>query len=374
MRWLHDTIHWSIFYPEPEIPIMAHDLARLLVQPRLACELSLRAWNDLLPQARHHGMLGLLAERLDTLGALPGLPLPVRPHLEAALTTARENQRMVCWEVNRIRRALADTDVPITLLKGAAYLLAGLPMAQGRLVSDVDILIPRASLDTVEQTLLSQGWAMLKQDDYDQQYYRRWMHELPPLRHKLRGTVVDVHHNILPETSRLHPDPTQLLAASEELEPGLRVLCPADMVLHSAAHGFHDGEFGNSLRDLLDLHELVSHFAGMDGFWSSLLNRSRVLDLQRPLYYGLRYATRFLGTVVPSRVVHELAIGGPGPWTRGVMDRLFPYTLPDTSATPLLAPLARQCLYIRAHWLRMPPILLLRHLSIKALRRTRAPG
>jgi len=350
--------------------VINHMLVQVLVKPQIAATLSLRDWNELLPQARNHVMLGLLAQRLTELELLACLPAPVLPHLEAALVVADQHQRMVYWEVNRIRRALTGTDVPVTLLKGAAYLHADLPMARGRLVSDVDILVPKGSLDTVERALLAQGWTALKQDDYDQQYYRRWMHELPPLQHKLRGTVVDVHHNILPETSRLNPDPGQLLAAGQMLEPGLFTLCPADMVLHSAAHGFYDGEFNNGLRDFLDLHELVSHFAASPDFWAALLRRSQILDLQLPLYYGLRYVRRFLGTTVPTNVLVTLAAAGPGRLGRAFMDRLLPYTLPAASATPVLAPLARKCLYIRAHWLRMPPGLLFRHLSTKALRRT----
>lgn len=351
---------------------MTPPLAHLLTQPGRASTLSLRDWDALLPQARGYGILGWLAERLDPENPASRIPPQVQPHLRAALTVAHEHQRMVRWEVNQIQRTLTGTGVPITLLKGAAYLYAGLPMARGRLVSDVDILVPRDALTTVEEALLARGWGSLKLDDYDQQYYRRWMHELPPLRHRLRGTVVDVHHNILPETSRLCPDPTQLLAASQPLAPGLRVLCPADMVLHSAAHGFHDGEFANSLRDLLDLHELVTHFAATDGFWRALLDRSRTLGLQRPLFYGLRYTQRFLATPVPAWVSGELAVSGPDPLSRGLMDCLLPYTLPGASTTPVLAGLARQCLYIRSHWLRMPPVLLCKHLLIKTLRRSRA--
>ena len=51
-----------------------------------------------------------------------------------------------------------------------------------------------------EQLLLHAGWSHMKADEYDQHYYREWMHELPPLQHKERGTVVDLHHGILPVT------------------------------------------------------------------------------------------------------------------------------------------------------------------------------
>ena len=64
------------------------------------------------------------------------------------------------------------------------------------------------------------------------------MHELPPMRHMVRQTVIDVHHAILPETARLKPDSAKLRAAALPLggRKGLLVFSPADMVLHSATH------------------------------------------------------------------------------------------------------------------------------------------
>jgi hypothetical protein len=55
----------------------------------------------------------------------------------------------------------------------------------------------------------------------------------------------------------------------------------------------------------------------------------------------------------------------------GLMDSIFLRTLqPDRAdAAEGLAALARGSLYVRAHWLRMPPLLLTYHLLIKAFRR-----
>ncbi len=47
----------------------------------------------------------------------------------------------------------------------------------------------------------------IKSDPYDDLYYRRWMHELPPLVHSERGQLVDVHHTILPLTAGRSPMP-----------------------------------------------------------------------------------------------------------------------------------------------------------------------
>ena len=338
--------------------------------------LSLHDWDHLLPQARRSGVVAKFYTSLEAQGQLDRIPPQVQPHLEAAAIIAAEHERRTRWECNRIQRALFDLpnlDFPVILLKGAAYVMAGLPCARGRLVSDVDIMVPKSSLSTIEMALIQHGWESVKNSDYDDHYYRRWMHELPPLRHRLRGTVVDVHHAILPTTSRLKPDPDQLLAASRPL-PGspFRVFAPTDMVLHSAAHAFHDSELANPLRDLLDLHELISHFSAHEpDFWDTLPQRARQLHLGRPLFYGLRYAQRFLGTPTPAAVTRALQPCAP-PWPiLALMDRLLTAITLTEQPRRIGPSTARWLLYIRSHWLRMPPLLLARHLMTKAIARRR---
>lgn len=339
-------------------------------------DVSLNDWDRLLPQARRVGIVAKFYTALEKQGQLARIPLQVQPHLEAAAIIAAEHERRTRWECNRIQRALFDLpqqDFPVVLLKGAAYVIAGLPCARGRLVSDVDIMVPKACLSSVETVLHQHGWESVKNSDYDDHYYRQWMHELPPLRHRLRGTVVDVHHTILPTTSRLNPDPDQLIAASRSL-PGtpFRIFAPTDMVLHSAAHAFHDGELANPLRDLLDLHELLSYFDTHESdFWDTLPQRARQLHLDRPLFYGLRYAQRFLGTSVPAIVTHALQSSAPFWPVRVFMDRLVTTIMLAESPHSIGVVAARWLLYVRSHWLRMPPRLLIRHLLIKAAARLR---
>ncbi len=335
--------------------------------------LSLPQWEALVCQARRANLLPRVAMALDELGLLHRVPAAPRAHLIAARTLAQAQADAVRREVAYIDRALAAMGVPIVLLKGAAYLLAGLPVARGRMFSDIDILVPRTALSRAEATLMRSGWASIKTTPYDQRYYRQWMHELPPLRHVSRQTTLDVHHAILPATARLKPDSAKLLAASRPLagEPRLRVLAPVDMVLHSATHLFCNEEVGNGLRDLADLDSLLRDFAQEAGFWPGLTTRAAELDLTRPLYYALRYAVRILGTPVPARVLRAAEIGRPPSLLRGLMDALFLRTLYPGHAGEShgLASLARGSLYLRAHWLRMPPLLLACHLVTKAVRR-----
>ena len=119
--------------------------------------------------------------------------------------------------MNRVERALRDLNVPVVLLKGGAYVMAGLPAGRGRLMSDLDILVPRERLPEVEGALSARGWETLEADSYDDYYYRNWTHELPPMRHRDRNTELDVHHTILPPLGSLKPDPALLFDAARPL-------------------------------------------------------------------------------------------------------------------------------------------------------------
>jgi hypothetical protein len=347
----------------------------VLQAPQLPAGFTLSQWEELVHQARRSNLLARVADRLDQSGILPSVPPSPRVHLESALKIAEAQAAAVQREVANVRKALAaaNVDVDIVLLKGAAYLMAGLPAARGRMFSDIDILVPLDRLSAVENALNIRGWSTTHHNEYDQRYYREWMHELPPLRHNTRMTVLDVHHAILPLTARLKPASAKLLTASRPLagQDRLRVLCPADMVLHSATHLFHNEELSHGLRDLTDLDILLRHFGPEPGFWEELPHRAAELDLARPLYYGLRFASRCLGTPVPSEARRRAEAGRPPRITGRVMDVLYdrvltPVATPDAGA---LVPLARQALYVRAHWLRMPPLLLIRHLGTKTFRR-----
>jgi hypothetical protein len=329
-------------------------------------------WDTLVRMARAADVLGRLGVILRQQGLLERVPPGPRNHLISAAVVAAKHAAIMRWEVSRVRAALADLEVPVVLLKGGAYVMAELPPARGRFFSDLDILVPKSEIGRVESTLLSNGWVTAEVHPYDERYYRRWMHELPPLVHARRRTTLDVHHTILPETGRLHPDPQKLLDALEPLGDGvLHVLSPADMVLHSAAHLFQDGELRGGARDLVDLDDLLRHYGCGEGFWRGLVPRAEEMDLIRPLYYALHFAARFLHTPIPDDVLRAAGARGPG-WPSGsLMDALVARAMrPDHPGTrPLGAASARWMLYVRSHWLRMPPLMLASHLARKSLRR-----
>lgn len=338
----------------------------------LPAGLDLSDWADLLGQARASLLGARLALWLDEHGGLDAVPERPRQYLRSALEIARRQQEGLRWEWWQVRRALAPLQAPVLLLKGGAYIVAGLPAAHGRTLSDIDLLVPRARLAEAESVLLAAGWISQENDAYNQRYYREWMHEIPPLTHVQRGSVIDLHHTVTAPTSSFAVDGDALIAASRPIdpaEPQWRVLQPVDMVLHSAVHLFQEGEFEHGLRDLLDMDWLLQHFEATESrFWPQLLARAAELRLQVPLHHALHHIERLFGPRVPDAQRSAVAALAPAWPQRRLMAWLLTRALRPQHPSALQGGEALACslLYLRSHWLRMPLHLLVPHLVRKA--------
>ena len=330
-------------------------------------------WDQLIRLARRTNLLSRVAYSLNKADRLDKVPAVLRWHLDSALLIAESSRSSTLAEIRKVTEAMASADLPFILLKGAAYTALNLELSRSRLFSDIDILVKHADLNMAEQTLIRHGWLPSKLDRYDQKYYRLWMHELPPLQHTKRGTSIDVHHTLLPPTAKPTPDVASLWRDADPLPAyqGCHVLCPEDRILHSTTHLFHDGDFEQGLRDLVDLDDLIRAREQESGFWDKLIERAARHQLCRPLYYGLRYCRTLLGTRIPDEIIIDCQRrGGVRGYTVKAMDILIALAiLPPlhTSRFPARTA-ANWLLYARSHYLRMPMHLLIPHLVRKSLR------
>ncbi len=330
----------------------ARILARALADPVSALTLDAEGWTGLFSCAR--------AERIDGSLAMRLADLPLSEAISTMCDNARReaefSRTQGMWEVEMARRVLASVGLPLILLKGSAFAFAGLPAAIGRAIGDLDILLSRDDLPAAEAALLKAGFTWAKDDDYTQAYYRQWMHELPPLYHPQRGGMIDVHHSILPLTARRTPDAAALIEASIELKPGVRILCPADMIVHAATHLLADGDLSGGLRNLWDIDRLLRLFSADRHFWTELRERARLHQMSEPVALALRLSSTIFATPVEPRLAGYDRISD-GLFIRRLLAR-------DGWGRPI-RPFNWLGFYIRSHWMRMPPFMLARHLWIK---------
>ena len=363
-------------------------LIDLLAGRRDPATLDDREWECVISVARAEALAATLAERLIDAA----LPPQIAALFADLRTAAKVQQNAALWEAEMARRALEPAGVRFVLLKGTAYAAAGLPNAAGRQIGDLDIMVARDDLDRAEAALLAAGWEWVKPDPYDDAYYRQHMHELPPLIHKDRDRMIDVHHTILPLTHRARPDAGAMMGGAVEILPargevaptgsegagvlaqdwgedrqpppslratspsrgGFLILAPADMVIHCAAHVMADGDLSGGLRNLWDFHLLQAEAdAGPVA--------------QRALHHGLSSA-------VARAVRLADQVYGVQQRQESLSDRLFVHALTARNdwGRPT-RPFTRLFFTIRSHWLRMPPLMLAKHLWVKWRRGAQKP-
>jgi hypothetical protein len=324
-------------------------LVRTLRDPASVAALNTSGWSSLIAAARAERLIGTLAFRLEGVTVPPA----ITPILSDARLDAVREARQAIWEADRAAQALGALGIRVVLLKGTAYAAAGLKAGEGRFIGDLDILVPRDAMATVEQALIAAGWEWVKEDPYDDAYYRQWMHELPPMIHATRDRMIDVHHTILPLTARQTPDSAAMIADAVPVGDGLYILSPADRVVHAVAHMFADGDLQGGLRNLWDIYHL---FADTD------------LDI-----VTARAARHGLATHVRQAQRLAAALYGPGArltlWDRLIRARLLARDGWGRETRKWLV----FAFFLRSHWLRMPPLMLARHLWTK-WRKGHRPG
>jgi hypothetical protein len=137
--------------------IPANHVKKILINclcfPETVKELTVSEWELLIRCARHCKLLAYLRWKLDSCGLIASVPAQVLTHFTAAQRIVDYRNRLAMWELNRIRRALYAKDVEVLVLKGGAYQLLQIPFAQSRLLADIDILVKKSDIHTVETCL-----------------------------------------------------------------------------------------------------------------------------------------------------------------------------------------------------------------------------
>ena len=118
-------------------------------------------------KARLHGMIANRPDWTLSRQRQWGVPMAFFVHRETGALHPRTAEPLLAV-ASRIEAGgivawprLAPAGLPLVLLKGSAFLAAGLAAGKGPQVGDLDLLVPRARIDRAGPVLLAAGWARL---------------------------------------------------------------------------------------------------------------------------------------------------------------------------------------------------------------------
>jgi hypothetical protein len=347
-------------------------LIKVLATPSLLSSLNLSQWQILLSQATASQLVG----RIDYLMKIEGIspPKAIKWHFSSVTKIANKQRQQALREFKEVSKSLDKIETKLIFLKGATYIAKDLPCSHGRTLSDIDVLVDKEHLNHIEMVLKFSGWLKTEIEDYDDNYYRTWMHEIPPLTHTTRGTTLDVHHNILPSTNKDMPNVGNFDIEKVFVENvgEIVTLSDTDLCIHNAVHLFTESEFHNGLRDLSDFHLLLIHFQKDNvHFVDELIARAKSLGLYDYVRLAIRYTHLSFYTPINSTSVDELS--HQSSLTGALQDFCFMQIFKPNhkSCRTWQYPIAQWMLYWRGHLIRMPLTLLIPHLVRKTIMRTK---
>lgn len=291
-------------------------------------------------------------------------------HLQNALHVSNRLKRQVVEEAKGLNRILQPASEFVVFLKGAAYSLSNRQVGEGRIYGDIDILINKEQLDDCEKALAVEGWFGQEITDYDDKYYRQWAHEIPPLMHLQRGTIIDVHHNIIPIISKDAPTVKALASHIVKNQYGLQVLSMEAQFVHSAVHLFRNEDYVNAFRDIQDLYFMLKE--APSDFLQQLVTVAEslgfVYEIGLALYFVHTLFSQFEATCLVDEPTVKICLDSRSKLRQKFdiyifKDVLRPqHELLTGSQTPLKQFLA----IVRGHCIKMPLHLLGYHLLVKS--------
>jgi Uncharacterised nucleotidyltransferase len=218
------------------------------------------SWERLFQRATEEAVLPALAGAV-TDGLDMSATREVSDVLTAILSLNRERNQRIWRDLRTTVQLLNEVGVEPVLLKGAAYLAAGVYSDLGtRYLLDLDLLVPERQLNMAFQRLVENGYLY---DQADQ--FGRFRHHYPPLR---RASVpIELHYKLGlgPCVSILPAKEVVENAAPIELD-GFRVRLPSPthlvthLVMHSQIQHPYNERIWPPLRVMYDLLRLQCQY------------------------------------------------------------------------------------------------------------------
>jgi hypothetical protein len=315
-------------------------------------------WTELLQHARSLGLTAQLYALFERHQLLQTLPETVQKHFAWGWRYYLKQRGSLFYELMQLEPCLAKADYPCVLLKGAAYQALGLKVSEGRLYSDIDLLLRRSQLNDCKDRLFFAGFFEPAVSAYDKHFYLDLSHENPPIYHIKRGTALDLHFALFPLAGRKDLDTEQVFTGARTLAGScLQVPSLNYLYIHAAIHFFWQEEQHKLVKDLIDLDLLYSQLSEQN-LLLQLLNDAEQFGALEPTINTLFLIQNLFNRAMPADIT---AILTKSPHRRDLARALVLWQLQQG----IRAKLAAALWYLRGYRHKMHWRVLLRHIWVK---------
>ncbi|MBM2840101.1 MAG: hypothetical protein HW412_629 [Bacteroidetes bacterium] len=258
-------------------------------------------WEEILREARVHGIIPLLNERLSSFRPTPLVPKNIEKALkESSIAIAFRNTKLY-QALEKVLKKLEAGSIPVLVLKGAHLAELVYENIALRPMDDIDLLVHKQDLSKTEEALLGLGYVHTETKPPVTS-----PHHLTPFV-KSGEAAIEIHWTIPPsDLFRIDVDGIWERSRTATISGvATRVLGPEDLLLHLCLHASVHHRFGIGLRPLCDIAETVRRYESeLD--WDELQQRSRGWGAVTAVYLTLRVAAELVGAAVPKTILERM--------------------------------------------------------------------
>jgi len=261
-------------------------------------------WDAIFYGVQRHSVIPLFYHRLKNSGLHEIAPPEILQQLrDSFLRFAAKNMR-IYHQLSQLLTLLQENEVKVIALKGAHLAEEVYGNIDLRNMSDVDLMVRREDLGTVEKLFIELGYGSANRPSVEEQM--RCHHLVPFITRQ--GLPLEVHWTITRPSSPFKIDVDELwrrarpatIAGVDAL-----VLSPEDLLVHLSLHGFFQHQFEMGLKTFCDVRETILHYSA-EIEWNELESSIRRYHCRNCTHLTLYLSSLLLDVELPGKIVRRM--------------------------------------------------------------------
>lgn len=257
-------------------------------------------WTVLATLAERERMVSVLWRRLRTMAT--NIPIEFRNAFDRRATVIDFRMTVTSALLDDLVRRLVAVGHPPMLLKGSALARSVYPSLLDRPMTDLDLLLPRATASDAWSILRRDGWPV---EHEEADAFCETHHHLPPLIDPRGANVVlELHHSIMPVPGPFVLDSDEVWSGASPLASGALMPSTVHLLLHLCVHfAWSDSLSHGIARTVRDIATLTS--AGLIP-WDAFVECAHRARASTCAYWTLTLARTLTGAPIPDDALARL--------------------------------------------------------------------
>lgn len=276
-------------------------------EPHEPLDLTETEWREVTAAAAYHNVRPLLYHMMARPDRRTAVPEAIFLELSAACRAIALRNLQWLGELAETVRMLDAASVPVVVLKGAHLCTEVYRNPALREMQDIDILVPKSSLDEAVTLIRDRGYASRSTSAGLAEQSKH----APRLEANGRAPI-EVHWSLTGPHEPYAVPPDEFWSRSVSITIAgtpMRGLSTEDLLLHLCLHTSYQHQFELGLRPMADIAALLDVRRDVD--WNAVASRAHTYGWRRGVHVTLALARELARAPVPSSVFHRLAADGP---------------------------------------------------------------